>query len=213
MSYLCACGKEYETVASYGGHCAHCKVHLGHDPIDTLQGYRAWNKGKCKDTDERIARAAEALRNQYKNGTLSKSFLGKTHTDETKKIMSEKAKINARMHKNGWKCGDSHIQNKYEHFTEQFLKDHNIQFESEVTMPQSKFNKKGSYYQFDFLIEGRIDLEIDGTSHRNELVRQHDWERDLAVSQQYQVYRIIHNDSIEELYAKLLAFLEMLGLT
>ena len=213
MSYLCACGKEFETVARYGGHCAHCKIHLGHEPIDTFQGHRAWNKGKRKDTDERIAKAAEALRNRYRDGTLSKSFLGKTHTDETKKMMSEKARINAKMHKNGWKCGNSHIQNKYERFTEQFLKDHNIQFESEVTIPQSKFNKKGSYYQFDFLIEGRIDLEIDGTSHCNASVRQHDCERDFAVSQQYQVYRIIHNDNIEELHTKLLAFLDMLGST
>ena len=67
---------------------------------------------------------------------------------------------------------------------------------------QSSLGKKGSYYQFDFLIDGHIDLEIDGSSHSKE----HDYERDNYISRLYEVYRINHHDSLKELEVELNKF-------
>lgn len=127
------------------------------------------------------------------------SFLGRKHTDVTRKIMSEKARFNASNHRNGWKAGDNRVPNGYELFTEQFLSSKGIKFKKEFVVPQSLLGKKGSYYQLDFLIDDKIDLEIDGSSHN----RDHDQIRDYYVGKLYQVYRISHNDSIEQLESKL----------
>lgn len=205
--YKCKCGKEYSTVASYGAHCSHCIVHLGHEDTDRFGDSRAWNRGKTKYTDPRIASMALAQKQKIADGVIPKSFLGKRHSEETKKKMSESARKVALEHRNGWKCGNSRIQNKYEQFTSEFLESNGISYQAEVTIPQSKFGKTGSYYQFDFLIDGIIDLEIDGTSHITDQQIMHDAERDSYVCNLYKIYRIQHNDDIDTLRNELELFL------
>ena len=132
------------------------------------------------------------------------SFLGKKHTEEAKKKMSDKARITASEHRNGWKAGDNKIPNKYELFAEQFLISNGISFRKEYVLPHSKIgNPSGHYYQLDFLINDSIDLEIDGTAHTDE----RDSKRDKYVSNLYTVHRINHNDSMEQLEAGLNSFL------
>lgn len=194
--YRCKCGREFEKKQSYVAHCGHCSIHLGRDPVDRFGDSRAWSRGRTKDTDERV------LRNAQKNQEHPGNFLGHTHKDETKRVISEKARYNAKHHRNGWKAGSSKIPNKYEEFTEQFLQSRGIKYSREFVVAQSLLGKKGSYYQLDFLVNDYIDLEIDGSSHDNF----HDSERDHYVSKLYQVYRINHNDSIEELEIKLNKF-------
>lgn len=210
MPYTCACGREFSTITSFAGHCSHCKIHLGRDPIDRFGESRAWSKGKTKDTDIRVALAAKKQREAYANGTLESKFLGKHHSEKTKRLLSQKAKLIVKEGRNGWKSGDSHKQNQYEKFTHDFLDAHGIQFKEEVTIPKSVFGKTGSYYQFDFLVNEQIDLEIDGTSHCNPAVARHDLERDEAVSTRYVVYRIVHHDNLEKLETGLNKFLEEL---
>lgn len=183
---------------SYSAHCGHCKTRLGHIPEDRFGDARAWAKGKTKETDDRILRMSERLK---KHPPMS--FLGSKHTDKSKQIMSEKARVNAKNHRNGWKAGNNKIPNKYEVFAEQFLSEKGIHFQREFIVPQSLLGKKGSYYQLDFLINGKIDLEIDGSSHSDN----HDRIRDHYVGKLYQVYRIEHNDSLEQLESKLNQFL------
>lgn len=52
--YICECGYQTDNRQSYCGHCAHCNVHLGHDPIDTFGDSRAWSRGRTRETDTRI---------------------------------------------------------------------------------------------------------------------------------------------------------------
>ena len=127
--------------------------------------------------------------------TPNRSFLGRKHSDETRLIMSEKARTTAKEHRNGWKAGDNRIPNIYEKFTEKFLIEHGVQFEKEYVVPQSLLGKHGSYYQLDFLINNEIDLEIDGSSHNVE----HDQIRDCYVGKLFRIHRIAHSDSLEEL--------------
>lgn len=205
--YRCKCGREFDTTSSYAGHCSHCEIHLGHEDKDRFGDSRAWRRGKTKETDSRIAAAAEKQRQRILSGEQPKSFLGKKHTDKTKQKMSTSARRVAIYGKNGWKCGDNHIQNKYEIYASEFLASHQVAFEPEVNIPQSTFGKRGSYYQFDFLVNGSIDLEIDGSIHLTKIQREHDMERDSYVKQQYNVYRIQHHDDIGILDCELNKFL------
>ena len=211
MSYICKCGKEFQTNSSFAGHCSHCRIHLGHEPTDNFGEGRGWSLGKTKETDIRIAKAAEKQKRMIHEGLIAKAFQGKQHSLETRLKMSVSAKERAKQHKTGWKGGDSHIQNKYEVFTEDFLIKHGISYQSEVTVPKSSLGASGSYYQFDFLIEGRIDLEIDGTSHLKPDIILHDNTRDLIVSSQYRVYRIQHHDDLDTLELELYKFLKVYG--
>lgn len=208
--YKCECGAEYDSVSKFGGHCAHCRVHLGHDPIDCFGDGGRWSKGRTKHNDERIARMADRRKQLIADGKIKAPFSGRTHSEETKRKMSKSATVVANEHRNGWEGGDSRVQNKYELFTEAFLRDNNISYESEVSVKQSEFGKKGSYYQFDFLINGEIDLEIDGTSHLPESRKLHDVERDSYVEKKFTVYRIQHNDNMDVLEAELKKFLQYL---
>lgn len=199
--YVCECGRCFTKLQSYVAHCGHCRIHLGHEPTDNFGESRSWASGKTKETDERIMRMSKR-----QSERTTKSFLEKHHTEETKKIMSEKARITAREHRNGWKSGNNRIPNRFESFAEQFLIDNGISFEKEVVVPQSLLGKKGSYYQLDFLVNNEIDLEIDGSAHDTD----HDAVRDQYISKIYKVHRIDHNDSIEKLKLGLSQFIASL---
>ena len=208
--YCQYCNKLCKSINSLKQHECRCSANPNRKAATQLSDYiKAHRKGKTKYTCPEIAKQVDTMASKYASGYESPlkgqvgSFLGKKHTDKTKAIMSEKAKYNAINHINGWKSGDSHIQNKYEQFTEAYLTAHNISFVHEVNIPQSVFGKKGSYYQFDFLINEYIDLEIDGTSHATA----HDMERDSYVSKLYTVYRIQHSDNLDKLRQELDKFI------
>lgn len=205
--FVCECGREFEKSQSLYAHQGRCKIHLGdrYDP-EKHKGWnvgdaRAWSRGKTKETNDSVAKMSNSLANYY--AIHGGSFKGKKHTDEFKSAQSERIKYIATSHMNGWKAGNNKIPNKYEIFTENFLKEKNIPYKKEVVVPQSLLGKKGSYYQLDFLINDIIDLEIDGTSHNKE----HDDIRDKYVGKLYKVYRINHNDSLSKLEESLLEFL------
>lgn len=54
----------------------------------------AWNRGKTKESDTRIAKAADSLRARYASGDLIGSFRGKRHSEESKRRMSESGRKN-----------------------------------------------------------------------------------------------------------------------
>ena len=57
-------------------------------------GHPAWNKGKTKETDVRIARQVATLKARYASGQLIGSFVGRTHSKESRKKISEKGRQN-----------------------------------------------------------------------------------------------------------------------
>lgn len=211
--FMCECGREFEKSQSLYAHQGKCKIHLGdrYDP-EKHKGWnvgdaRAWSRGKTKDTNNSVAKMSESLAKYYESH--DGAFKGKTHTEEFKIAQAKRGKHNASNHINGWKAGNNKIPNKYEIFTEKFLQDRNIPYKREVVIPQSLLGKKGSYYQLDFLINGVIDLEVDGSSHN----KKHDDIRDKYVGKMYKVYRINHKDSLSNLEESLIEFLDIVEMS
>lgn len=211
--FVCECGREFEKSQSLYAHQGKCKIHLGdrYDP-DKHKGWdvgdaRAWSRGKTKNNNESLNKMSKSLEEYYKiNGG---AFKGKKHTEQFKNGQSKRAKYNAVNHLNGWKAGNNKIPNRYEIFAENFLKSNNIPYKREVVIPQSQLGKKGSYYQLDFVVNGNIDLEIDGTSHDKE----HDNIRDKYVGKLFKVYRINHGDSLSTLEKLLYEFLRSINMS
>lgn len=199
--YKCECGKEFEKKQSYVAHCGHCSIHLKREPVDRFGDSRAWSRGLTKETDVRVAKIGRIISEKYSG--KNSYWYGRNHSEQTKKTMAEKARYNAKNHINGWKSGNSKIPNKYEKFTKDFLDSHKIPFKSEVVVPKSEFGIKGNYYQLDFLVLDKIDLEIDGSSHNEN----YDNERDSHINKLYQVYRIKHEDSLKKLEIELNRFI------
>ena len=59
-----------------------------------LEGKPAWNKGKTKETDDRIKKYGEKYSQKVQSGEIIPAFTGKTHSPETRKILQQKALSN-----------------------------------------------------------------------------------------------------------------------
>lgn len=87
--YICPeCGKEYSKLG--------IKTHFWRNHTEEgrkfnpnrgyVDGTRvAWNKGLTEDTDERVRKGRETLRKKLKNGEITKWWLNRKHSEETKK--------------------------------------------------------------------------------------------------------------------------------
>jgi len=101
------------------GECFHCKMDISlmttsaranhtrwcdknpkrQEYVNSLQGESnpmfgkvGWKKGLTKETDERIKRTGQTYHNRIKSGEIIPTFLGKSHSLETKQKISEKMK-------------------------------------------------------------------------------------------------------------------------
>lgn len=113
------CGKQCKSLNSLNQHSTRCKENPNRKDFDKLGKYSTSIKGKTQYDDERIMHSAQALRDKYANGYISPlkgktgCWLGKHHSEETKRRLSEVGKYNASNHLNGWKAGSNKISNKY----------------------------------------------------------------------------------------------------
>ena len=123
---------------------------------------------------------------------ISNKLKGRTLSEESRKKISEKVKASFEDGRNqAWKTRKN-MESYAEKFWRQVLDSNSISYKQEFRIARSEFGlKHGGCYFLDFLIDDKIDLEIDGKQHY-ELVRQeHDKERDeLMKSKGYIVYRI-----------------------
>ena len=86
-----------------------------------------------------------------------------------------------------------------------------IAFEAEKTLSKKKLGlDEYGIYNLDFLIDGILDLEIDGSSHNTLENILHDEKRDsVLIANGYSVYRIKTNDNQEILAKELRRFADM----
>lgn len=99
-NYECPyCGKEYSK-SGIISHIWRSHTERGLNHKTGTKGKIAWNKGLTKETDNRVKKNGETLKDRIKNGIIIPSFSGKTHNEQTKEKISEKLSKN----NNGGKC-------------------------------------------------------------------------------------------------------------
>lgn len=136
----------------------------GINHIDNLKGYREkiksgeltiWNKGLTKDTDDRISKASEKIRLHYQ--THSGTFLGRHHSSETRKKMSDRAKelnYNERFgYRKSFKYKDVVFQSSYEMKVAMSLDENNIKWEKATNLPYIDNNNVKHYYTPDIYLK------------------------------------------------------------
>jgi very-short-patch-repair endonuclease len=166
------CGKAY---SRYGLGTHIWKNHGDGKSHDPNRGYKngrvVWNKGLSKDTNDSLQRSSKLMSGR------SPWMKGKTHTEEAKLKMSESAK---KAFDNGihatWKTRKN-LQSYPEEYTERKLKDANcIDFVKEY--PITVTGKKTTYFLDFYFEKDKIDLEIDGGTHRFSKIQEKDKNRD-----------------------------------
>lgn len=110
----------------------------------------------------------------------------KGHSEKTKKVLSEKRCrwLKENPDKAGYiLCHKSRGESYPEKYFREWLEKENIFFEKEYQF---------KLYSFDFLVNNKIDLEIDGEQHHNDKkMKEHDRRRDEASSKAgFIVYRV-----------------------
>lgn len=95
QAYICYCqycGKECKNLNSLKQHQARCKMNSNRIHIDgSKYSHTAWNKGKTKDTDNRLVKQGENFKNNYYSGKFKTWNTGKTKdTSDSIKLAAEK---------------------------------------------------------------------------------------------------------------------------
>lgn len=175
--YKCPyCDKEYIK----NGICSHIyKKHTiegkkQNPNIGYLDGSRkAWNKGLTKETDGRLKKQGKTLSKKFQSGELVPHTKGKTLSDETrKKIGKSRSKyLVENPEKVPYRLNHSSKKSYPEELFENELIKRNIS--------GWIYNYPAGIYQYDFAWPDlKIDVEIDGATHKQDKVRKIDERRD-----------------------------------
>ena len=98
--YTCnICGKEY-CQKGMASHIWRMHTEIGKNHKPAKEGAEAWNKGLTKESNEIVAKYAKTIKKKYDSGEIKPNFLGKKHTEETRKKIGEKLSKN----NNGGRC-------------------------------------------------------------------------------------------------------------
>lgn len=171
--YCIHCGRECKNENSKRNHERLCKLNHSRD-IKSLEamkrnrdswnasGHSAWNKGKTKSSDPRIAKCAEAF---SKSQTGENNFFyGKRHSAETKKKISETQKMNYR----GKSCFATAREHR-ESYAEQYF---------DTIFANAKKNYHVDRFFLDYAWpETKTYIEVDGEQHYTEEGLKRDAER------------------------------------
>lgn len=170
------CEKEYSNMG-IGTHIWRAHTEKGKN-FDPNRGYKngtisAWNKGLTKETDERVAKLCKTRQIHYDIGMFTGSFTGKCHSEETKK------KISASLTKYLLDYPDNvpYLRNHSSKpsYPEKIM----MNALSASVIEGWEYKYQNSIYQYDFAIPDlKIDIEVDGGTHRQEKVIAIDERRD-----------------------------------
>lgn len=146
----------------------------------------AWNKGLTKETNAIVAKSRETWRKNLAKGLFKPSWLGKNHSQETKDKISKSRKKFLEEHPEmaPYKLNHKSKGESYpERYFKEWLKNENIPFQQEFHF---------HLYSFDFLVNEKIDFEIDGDQHfLDQRIVEHDKERNKKVEESgFKVYRV-----------------------
>lgn len=170
-NYICKfCGKVCKNANSLRNHERLCKENPNHQEsyFKTHKNIRInkepWNKGLTKETDVRVNKISNSIKDGIKSGKIKLLYLGKHLSEEHKQKISNSMK-QAHKEKRAHNIGSSRWNNEHswpekwfiEVLQNEFNMIENIDYETE--MP---FNK----YSLDFAwSEKKLCIEIDGEQH------------------------------------------------
>jgi len=178
MCFICQyCGKEVGNKGCLVLHEKSCKLNSNYVKHNSghywKKGQIAWNKGLTKETNNSLKQIGITLKEKYKNNEIIPSFLGKHHSEETKKIISEKRKKWLLEHKDQhvWRRDSKFLSEPCENL-KQYLRNKGINFVEEYE-PFDDIN-----YCLDIAWpDEKIAIEVNGNQHYN---------RDGSLSKYYQ---------------------------
>jgi len=121
-----------------------------------------WAKGLTKETSEIIKNISETKIKKYESGKLIPTFKGKKHTDISK-LKIKNSVLNSIKNSNCSSWKSRKIKSYPEQYFQQILDNKNITYESEYHVNDGIRN----YFLDFYFIDKQIDLEIDGSQHKN----------------------------------------------
>lgn len=171
--FICKfCGRACKNANSLRNHERLCKLNPECDEhsLKVLSENRnkwnachtAWNKGKTKETDERVAKYAETKRVNHQGE--NSNWFGRKHSDETKAKIAAKQKENY--------CGISRYATVREHrksYAERY-------FDKIFTSATKQYHVDRFFLDYAWP-ETKVYIEVDGEQHYTESGIAHDKER------------------------------------
>ena len=122
-----------------------------------------WNKGLTKETDARVKKIADNIHDGYKSGKLKPSFLGKHHSEETKRKLAKHGGI--RSHSGWGKQGRYHgfwCNSTWELAWIIYQEEHGVKFEKYYGYFDYTFKGVNHKYYPDFQLEDGTIVELKG---------------------------------------------------
>jgi very-short-patch-repair endonuclease/uncharacterized Zn-finger protein len=169
------CEKEYKKLG-IGFHIwkDHTEIGKQHNPNKTYkEGRIAWNKGLTKETDERVKKYVQTLIDNIKSGKIIPSQKGKPLSLEQKNKISETLINYLKEHPDKVPYLNNHSSKMS--YPEKLLYDKLISLDIKDWI----YRYRNSIYEYDFAWPKlKIDVEIDGSTHNTEKVKNIDKRRD-----------------------------------
>lgn len=171
------CGKTCKNRNSLCNHERMCKLNPNNQLLSSgfikynneiRDGKRkSWNKGLTKETDVRVAKNAESVKQHYLNNNVSRKPLSEEHKKKISNTINEKVKNNQwhvsiakNMH---YKYKDVDLHGTWELKYAQYLDKNNIKWIRNIQKFKYCFNNKTHYYTPDFyLTDINTFIEIKG---------------------------------------------------
>lgn len=170
VAFVCElCGKLYHDAGNLKKHILHsCQNNPNKVPLKRkISQSTVWNKGKTKESDERIYKQSVSLKARYDSGEFSPPFKGKHHTDAAKKrqsdaqLMLDHSNNCRRTHGKGGYIDGIYMMSRYELAYYIYMRDmHRDIRRCDKTFTYS-YEGKQHHYTPDFIVDGQI-VEIKG---------------------------------------------------
>lgn len=167
--------------------CNHCNLIFRtraelfqHTKTHRIPGAKSWNAGRTAKDDPRIAKASITLKNSYISGKIKGSWVGRKHTEEQKKAISESMK---RAHSEGraHNIGECRWNNEHSWPEKWFIQVIENEFEDKNYKCEVPFHR----FALDFAwIEKKRCIEIDGNYHEKEDQCLRDIEKDKLLKEE-----------------------------
>jgi hypothetical protein len=135
-----------------------------------LNGRKVWNEGFTKENCEEIKKSSEKIRNNFEKGELIPSFLGKKHSEETRKKWKENPNMGGLRKgsgrgKKGWYKG-FYCRSTWELAWLVYQLDKEIKVEHCHDTFEYEFEGEKHKYYPDFIVDGSY-IEIKGFRYPN----------------------------------------------